>query len=140
MPVLTSGLPEHVGDDEDLARFLTSSGHYSRISVRPSAFIPNPKDRSTSVSRHGREPLATLRKLGEVAVANGRHLHGVAVVKAAAVRAIGLTVDAAEPPPRHALIRGWAWAEDDPRQRKAERLEKAQKLAIAAGEPLLFDA
>lgn len=26
--ILPSGLPEHVADDEDLARFLTSSGHY----------------------------------------------------------------------------------------------------------------
>lgn len=137
MTTLPSGLPEEVGDGEDLARFLTQSGHYAHNRVRPNAFMPNTKDRSTSVSRHGREPLGELQELG-AAAAGDRHLHGVAFIKAVTIRTFGLTVGAAEPPPRHALICGWAWAEDDPRQRKAERLEKAQSLAVAAGKPLLF--
>lgn len=70
MTLLLSGLPEAVGDGEELARFLTQSGHYSRASadaagsVRPSAFLPSSKDRATSVSRHGREPLEDLRTIG----------------------------------------------------------------------------
>jgi len=31
---LPSGLPEHVGDEEDIARFLTSSGHFSATAVK----------------------------------------------------------------------------------------------------------
>lgn len=140
MTMLSSGLPEQVGDDEDLARFLTSSGHYSLAAVRPSAFLPSPRDRATSVSRHGRSPVETLEALGQAAVAaSGRHLHGAAILKAASVRRVQLTVDASEPPQRHALIRGWPWAEDDPRARKAEQLTRAQQLASAAGTPLLFD-
>lgn len=139
MPVLPSGLPEQVGDDEDLARFLTSSGHYSTVGIRPNAFIPSPRDRATSVSRHGRSPVNELKKLGELAVAaSGRHLHGAAVFKAAAVRSAHLEVDASEPPDRHALIRKWPWVEGDPRASKAEQMMWAQALVRAAGTPLLF--
>jgi len=139
--VLPSGLPEQVGDDEDLARFLTSSGHYSDGGVRPNAFIPSPKGRSTSVSRHDRYPVDILKKLGEVAVAaSGRRLHGAAIFKASAVRKAQLAVDASEPPDRHALIHGWPWIEeDDPRARKAQQMTQAQQLVTAAGQPLLFD-
>src|SRR5690625_4938438 len=116
MPVLPSGLPEQVADDEDLARFLTSSGHYNRTGVRPSAFLPSPKDRSTSVSRHGGDSIDELRRLGQGAVAkSGRNLHGAAIFKAAVVRKSQLAVDSSEPPKRHALIHEWPWTEDDPR-------------------------
>lgn len=140
MSVLPSGLPEKVGDDEDLARFLTQSGHYSRVGVRPNAFIPSPKDRATSVSRHGRYPIDTLKTLGEAVVAgSGRRLHGAAIFKAGAVRRAHLAADASGPPDRHALIHGWPWIADDPRACKAQQMNQAQQLAIAAGQPLSFD-
>jgi hypothetical protein len=53
--MLPSGLLEEIDDDEDLARFLVQSSHFSTTSVKPSAFLPSPKDGETSVSRHGRE-------------------------------------------------------------------------------------
>ena len=68
--MLPSGLPEHIDDDEDLARFLVQSNQFNSTSVKPSAFLPNRQDLETSVSRHGREPLARLWELG-LAAAGG---------------------------------------------------------------------
>ena len=139
MPALPSELPESVGDGEDLARFLTQSGHYKQQKVLPSAFLPSTKDRATSVSRHGCEPIERLRALG-FAAANGRTLHGAAIFKASDVRLAGLEVDAAEPPERHALVKGWPWVDSDPELQKAQQKEKALLLASAADAPLLFSA
>jgi hypothetical protein len=136
--MLPSGLPEIVGDAEDLARFLTQSSHYTLVATRPSAFLPSPKDQSTSVSRHGSQPIEELRQLGELA-AGSRHLHGAAIFKAAVVRNATLAVNAKEPPPRHALIHGWPWMEHDPRGQKARQKDLAMQLVRAAGAPLLFD-
>jgi len=138
MSTLPSGLPEEVGDDEDLARFLTQSGHYSQQRVRPGAFLPTPQDRATSVSRHGREPMQNLKSLGLTA-ARERRLHGAALFKVVDVRNLGFEVKSDEPPVRHALITGWPWPDSDKELRKAQHLEFAQQLASAAGPPLLFD-
>ena len=73
--LLPSGLPEQVADEEDLARFLTQSSQFSAVMAKPAAFLPNPKDRETSVSRHGRAPLEALWSLGLVA-AGTRPLRG----------------------------------------------------------------
>jgi hypothetical protein len=134
--MLASGLPDQVGDDEDLARFLISSRHFRGGVVKPAAFLPNPKDRETSVSRQGAEPAESLWTLGRAA-AGARTLYGAALLKARAVRALGLRVAAAEPPPRHAVITGWSWVENDRVLQKARQTEIAQQLASAAGEPLL---
>ena len=104
MGMLPSGLPEHIGDEEDLARFLTQSHQFNATMAKPSAFLPGPKDRETSVSRHGREPLERLWEIG-LAAAGTRKLYGAAILKARAVRAAQLEVLADEPPPRHAAIR-----------------------------------
>ena len=135
--MLPSGLPEVVGDEEDLARFLTQSSHYSHTGVRSGAFLPSPKDQSTSVSRHGHQPVEVLRQLGEIA-AGDRRLYGAAIFKAAVVRNVGLALNAKEPPARHALIQRWPWTEHDPQQQKAQQKELALQLASAAGAPLLF--
>ncbi|WP_126536066.1 hypothetical protein [Aerosticca soli] len=133
---LPSGLPETVDATEDLARFLTQSGHYSGRTVKPGAFLPSPKDRATSVSRHGSEPIETLYQLG-LAAAGNRALHGAAIIKCGAVRDAGLGVDADEPPARHALIRGWPWFENDKQLEKAQQKEKALQL-VATTELVLF--
>ena len=135
MAMLPSGLPEHVGDEEDLARFLTQSRHFNSIMVKPAAFLPNPQDRETSISRHGREPTQQLWEIGSVA-AGERKLYGAAIFRAGAVRSARLDVVADEPPPRHAVISGWPWA-DDLELQKSEQRELAVLLANAAGEPLL---
>lgn len=133
--MLPSGLPEFVGDDEDLARFLTQTGHFKKAFVKPSAFLPSADDRETSVSRHGSEPRHRLWQLG-VAAAGNRSLHGAALFKAGAVRAAQLDVIASEPPPRHAGIVGWP-LDNDPELQKARQKELATVIAGAAGPPLL---
>lgn len=135
---LPSGLPEFVGNDEDLARFLTSSSHYNASVVKPSAFMPNPKDGETSVFRHGGEPLEQLKEIAQNNVGTERRIHGAAIIKASVVREVKLDVFAKEPPPRHANIIGWRWAQDDPEFGKAEQKELAAVMAQKAGSPLRF--
>lgn len=132
MATLPSQLDELVADDEDLARFLTSSSQYSSRAIKPGAFLPNPKDRETSAFRHGAEPRPQLWQLAEENVAGERTLHGAAIVKARNVRAAKLTVVASEPPPRHAAIIGWPWIEADPDEQKAQQKELAAVLASTA--------
>jgi len=131
MATLPSGLPDRVGDDEDLARFLTQSSHFNAFMAKPSAFMPSPTDRKTSVSRHGSDPSDAFWALGRQA-AGGRNLHGAAVFKAHVVRSAQLQVLADEPPPRHAVITGWPWLEKDPELQKAKQKELASQIASRA--------
>lgn len=128
--MLASGLPEHVGDDEDLARFLTSTSQFNAQMAKPSAFLPS-KDHETSVFRHGGEPRAALWTIGEEHVAEKRTIYGAAIVNAGDVRAALLDVIAGEPPPRHAAIRQWPH-HDDPELQKAQRKERAVQVASKA--------
>jgi hypothetical protein len=134
MATTPSGLPERVGDDEDLARFLTQSNQYNSVMIKPSAFLPSPKDRETSVSRHGCEPVNDLWVLG-LQAAGCRNLHGAALFKAIVVREAMLEVEEDEPPSRHAVICGWTWNENDPLLQKAKQMEMA--LVIASHATLL---
>ena len=131
MAPLPSGLPETVGDDEDLARFLYSSSQYNSLMARPAAFLPNPKDRETSLFRHGREPRADLWRIGREHLPGGRTLHGAALVTARIVRTALLDVIASEPPARHAAVVGWP-RDDDPELQRAQQKERAILLAQAA--------
>jgi hypothetical protein len=128
MGTLPSGLPEHVGDDEDLARFLTQSNHFSASRVKPSAFLPNPKHRNTSVFRMRADP-ARLSDTWNHNNPGGRPLRGVAICQARHVRTAGLDVIASEPPPMHANIEGWPWLENDAELQKAQQLERANQIA-----------
>lgn len=130
MPQRPSGLPELVFDDEDLARFLTSSGHFNSTSIRPNAFLPNPKDGETSVFRHGAKPVKELWKIGNSVITNST-LHGAAMIKAKEVRRAGLEIISTEPPPRHAAIRRWPM-ESDPDLTRARHKEIALVLASVA--------
>lgn len=136
MTVLLSGLPEDIADDEDLARFLTQSSQFNKIMVKPAALLPNPKDLETSVSRHGSEPSERLWELG-LAAAGSRNLYGAAIFKAHVARKNQLEIVADEPPARHAVIKGWPWAESDPELQKAKQKELATVIASAAGPPFL---
>ena len=53
MATLPSGLPEAIAPDEDIARFLTQSSQFNSVMAKPAAFLPNPKDKESSVSRDG---------------------------------------------------------------------------------------
>ncbi|MBL8898577.1 MAG: hypothetical protein JNM84_13155 [Planctomycetes bacterium] len=54
------------------------------------------------------------------------------MLRAFAVRAAGLQVNADEPPPRHALLCDWPWGSVDVELRKAQQKEIGLKLAAAA--------
>ncbi|SRR6266571_403650 len=130
--MLASGLPDLVGDDEDLARFLTSTSQFNAQMAKPAAFLPSASDRETSVFRHGSQPRDALWALGNEHAAGDRTLHCAAIVKAGDVRAVLLEVLADEPPPRHAAIRGWPWLDDDLDLQKAQRKERAAQIASKA--------
>lgn len=136
MATLPSGLSDLIGDEEELARFFTQSNQFNVLMAKPAAFLPSPKDRETSISRHGKEPLESLWVLG-LAAAGERQLYGAAIFPARAVRVVQLEVVADEPPPRHAVIRGWPWVENDPELQKAKQKELAALIASEAGKPLL---
>lgn len=131
MATLPSGLSDSVSDDEDLARFLTQSSHFTATQVKPAAFLPSPRDRETSVSRHGPEPREQLWTIG-LSAAGVRNLYAAALFKAQVVRDAKLEVSADEPPPRHAVIRGWPWEEADPELQRAKQKELALVIASQA--------
>ena len=126
--MLPSGLPDYVADEEDLARFLTQSSHFTLLMAKPAAFLPSHKDRETSVSRHGTAPSDALWWLGLEAAGN-RPLYDAAIFRAHTARAAQLEVAADEPPPRHAVLRNWPWVEDDPELQRAAQKEKALLIA-----------
>ncbi len=128
--MLASGLPNIVGDDEDLARFLTSRGQFStqKAMAKPALFLPSPKE--TSVFRHGSEPRDELWTIGAIA-AGTRTLYGAAIVQTRDVRSVQLDAIADEPPPRHAVITGWL-QDNDPLFEKAKRIEQAEQIASKA--------
>jgi hypothetical protein len=127
--MLASGLPEHVADDEELVRFLTSSSQFNAAGVKRAAFMPAAHRPETSVLRRRGESREALLATGREQL-KGRHVHGGAIVSAADVRAVLLDVVASEPPPRHANIVGWASA--DPEDFKAQRMAQAASLAERA--------
>lgn len=132
MEILPSGLPDQIAGEEDLTRFLPSSSLFNSLMAKPAAFMPETKDRETSVFRHGKEPIERLWEIGNQHVAKGRNIHGAAIFKASDVSAIQLELVADEPPDRHAVIRGWPWIENDLVLQKARQLELAARLASQA--------
>src|SRR6266576_245083 len=130
--MLASGLPDIVADDEDLARFLTSSSQFNALMAKPAVFLPSARDRETSVFRHGSEPRDALWAIGDEHAAGSRTIRGAAIVSARDVRVALLDVIAAEPPPRHAAIRGWPLLDDDPELQKARQKERAALIASKA--------
>lgn len=137
--MLSSGLPEIVSDAEEVARILVQRSQFSSAGVRPAAFLPGNNDRETSVFRHGREPLDSLKEIARN-VADRRSLtsFGAAVITVRSIRRTGLDVLASEPPVRHAAVRGWPWDGPDPDLDKAKRKELALLLAEATGPAVVF--
>lgn len=134
--MLPSGLPDEVGDQEPVSRFLTQSGHYNSSVVRPSAFMPHPERRNTSVFRIGNEP-GRLKQIYTDTDKSGRTLHGAGILSAKAVRgAEPLDLEAHEPPLAHANIEKWPWP-DDVEDRRSRHKELATLLASASERVLL---
>ena len=111
-----------------LARFLTSSRHFSRQSgrVNATAFMP-PPDLRLSVFEIGglSEPEIWLLGFNHVAKPPERNVHGRADLQRTAVLQVGLSINADGIPKGHASIGGW------PAQ-KAEQKLFALKLADRA--------
>jgi hypothetical protein len=127
--MLPSRLPELVSADESLARFLTSSNHFNTKGVKAAAFSLSREQQETSVFRHDGNPSDELWAIGDAHL--GRAYHGAAIMKVRDVKAASLDVSADEPPPRHAVIKGWPWLDDD-RLRKARQMEVALQVASNA--------
>jgi len=130
--MLPSGLPEEVADGESLTRFLTQSGHFNLVGAKPSAFLPSPKSRNTSVFRIGNNPIAVRGAWGQQASESDRTLRGYAVFDAGVARSLSLDVVADDPPPAHANLENWPWHEDDPDFQKAKQKEIAMGIASKA--------
>jgi hypothetical protein len=128
---LPSGLPETVGDEELISRFLTSRNHYNASSVKPSAYLPNPKTGDLSVARHSAEPISESERIAKQDF-NLEKASGVALLHARAFREEGLDFEADDNPPRHADVVGWPWLKDDPELSKAKQKLKAASLAQKA--------
>ena len=135
--MLPSGLPEAVASEEDIARFLTSRGHFNSVMVKPAAFMPA-ADHKKSVCRHGRAPEDDLRRFAAMYLPPGTNVYGAGVCKADDARALRLDVVAEEPPARHANIIGWPIYQVDSDLQKAAEKEIAGILASRCGAPLLF--
>lgn len=129
---LPSGLPENIADGESIVRFLTSSGYFNTSGAKDRAFLPNPKDGKTSVSREGDCSSEKLKVSAADFFPDDRKLHGVGILKAKAIRETQLDLESEEPPPRHANIIKWPWVGNDPELLKAERKELAKVLASKA--------
>ena len=130
--MLPSGLPEHVADEEPVARFLTSDSQFNSKGAKPSAFMPGPKDSKTSVFRQGADPAHLLWEMGDHEIGTERRIRAAAMLTAAAVRQATLEVESQEPPPKHANISGWPNAVNDSVSTKAQCKEFALLLSQAA--------
>jgi hypothetical protein len=126
--MLPSGLPDLVAGEEDLARILRSSSHFSSGRVKAAAYMPA-RDGATSVIRHGAEPAEVLWQLAAETLGAEVNVHGAAICKARVFREERLEVLADEPPPRHANVVGWP-ADADAELQKAKQKEIA--LAVAS--------
>jgi len=146
-----------VADGETVSRYILSARWLDKSDpkkprLRPETFMAHP-DVETSVFRVGGWDKNKLRATG-VELANEREckhrvqelakgrpypdgkrsilLHGAALILTPDVRTAGLNVEPAEPPPRHAVIRGWPPLVGNRKRDEAAQLVYALKLVAKA--------
>jgi hypothetical protein len=129
---LPSGLPAELADSETLGRAIISSSHLalSTSRIKHPAFLPAP-DNETSVFRLDSLTDVQIRECAMVA-ANGRGLHGMAMVSAKICQSAGLEVEPKEPPPYHANLIHWPVLPTNPQMQKAMRKQIAIQIAEEA--------
>ena len=114
---------------EVTSRFLRQSGHYTASThrVAPHAFHPAPSDHKTSLFRVQGLAERQIWELGDayVILLPGNALRARAELSVAQITSVGLRVESAEPPPRHANIVDWP-------VEKHEWMSRAQELAAVA--------
>ena len=130
--MLASGLPDNVADEEFVVRFLTSDSQFNSQMVKPSGFMPGPRDGNTSVFRQAAEPVQALWNTADRELGAERRAKAAAMLTAESVRRVRLEVLAAEPPPCHADITKWPEIANDPEATKAQRKELALLLVQVA--------
>jgi hypothetical protein len=122
-------LPPDLAPSEITSRYLRQQNHYtaSMGRVKPRAFHPHPNDGKTSIFRVQGLTDGEIWALGDkhINLPSGSALLARAELSVEQITAIGLHVESAEPPLRHANIRDWPVGKD-------ERMSKAQELAASA--------
>lgn len=129
MPMMPSGLPEIVANEETLVRFVFTSNHYNAQGVKWQAIMPDPANDETSVFRSYAGVPDDLWQQGlRIAGERTLTLHGAGCLSAALVLQASLAIKSVEPPPKHANIVGWPTIVGDPAMQKSARMELAKRL------------
>lgn len=125
---LASGLTLEIASDERIARVLRRSQDVAKSlgRIKYQAFMPAP-DHETSVFRVTSLSDDEIRRIAHTNVPD-KAKNGSAVFSASAMHKTELSLEAVEPPPRHANIVNWSMA-DDPQIRKSKRQLAATILA-----------
>ena len=114
---------------EATSRYIRQSGHYAASTgrVKPGALHPTPSDHKTSVFRVQGLTERQIWSLGDVYVVlpSGNELRARAELSVKQIAGVGLRVESAEPPPRHANIVDWPGE-------KHQWMSRAQELAAVA--------
>lgn len=109
-------LPADPTPEELTTRFLLQRSHFSaeRVRVKPRTFEPARRDHKTSIFRIQALSERRIWALGQKFVGDlhEKDVLARADISVAQIASAGLTVEAAEPPPRHANIAGWPTEKD----------------------------
>ena len=118
-----------IDSSEIISRFAYESGYYRRDgTARTKAFEPD-RDNEVSVFRIDDLSDAELWALGDEAGSTRAKAAQASIwLSAQAVSVVALRLDIAEPPPRHAAIRGWP--EDHLRMQAQQALASAAKVKL----------
>ena len=113
-----------VDPNEELARFAVEKSYFrADNTVRHNAYMPG-RQKAVSVFRQSGLPEEAIWELGmsHFAIPRNKQLLGRAVIIVRDVSSQELSVESAEPPPRHANILGWP---DEHEKQKEKALELA---------------
>ena len=127
--------PGAVTPEEPLARFLYSSGWFSRQNsiVKQAAFLPDRQQR-LSVFRSCEMTETALWQLGNQDP-SGRNLHGAGIIIAREVEPTSLRLDPNDVPPRHTNIVGWPAGKDEQKSLALHLSSKARLVLRNADNP-----
>lgn len=118
-----------IAPSDNLSRFILQSNfiRQSDETVKPAAFLPNPRNGETSVFLTTDLSEENIWEIGdrEIADKRGKAVRGRADIRAQTAFETDLHVNLSEPPPRHANIIGWP-------DEKSKQLEIALVLAANA--------